>query len=194
MVVGDRTDKESHTINAMIGSTFVCGVCLKICFFCVPGEYEAEICFVWKNSCGSLFKCFFFFSMFVVLIDYTFMFMTCHKGGSLAHKRYNCLFKSAGRQRLNSGPLPLLFLPVTFSCLAIQVKYINTQIHKYTQIQIHQHKYTIDCTTDLSHQYHHNSRYSEKLFISYLKLCYSGQPNFLPTSSSTMYLVPTTTH
>ena len=123
--------------------------------------------------------------------------MTCHKGGSLAHKRYNCLFKSAGRQRLNSGPLPLLFLPVTFSCLAIQVKYINTQKHKYTQIQIHQHKYTIDCTTDLSHQYHHNSRYSEKLFISYLKLCYSGQPNFLPTSTSTwflpqltMYLVP----
>ena len=122
LVVGDRTDKESHTINAMIGSTFVCGWS----FFCVPGEYEAEICFVWKNSCGSLFKCFFFFSMFVVLIDYTFMFMTCHKGGSLAHKRYNCLFKSAGRQQLNSGPLPLLFLPVTFSCLAIQVKYTNT--------------------------------------------------------------------
>ena len=38
LVVGDRNDKESHTINAMLGSTFVCGVCLKICFFFVFPE------------------------------------------------------------------------------------------------------------------------------------------------------------
>ena len=60
MVVGDRTDKESHTINAMIGSTFVCGVCLKICFFCVPGEYEAEIYVLFGKTvvaaCSSVFS------------------------------------------------------------------------------------------------------------------------------------------
>ena len=128
----------SHTINARVD---ICLWCLSedMFFLCSRRIWSGDICFVWKNSCGSLFKCFFFFSMFVVLIDYTFMFMTCHKGGSLAHKRYNCLFKSAGRQRLNSGPLPLLFLPVTFSCHCIQVKYTNTQVYTNTNTptQIH---------------------------------------------------------
>ena len=110
---------------SMLGSTFICGVCLKICFFVFPENMKRRYMFCLEKQLWQPVQVFFLLQH-VRCIDYTFIFMTCHKGGSQAHKRYNCLFKSAGRQRLNSGPLPLLFLPVTFSCLAIQVKYTNT--------------------------------------------------------------------